>query len=232
MTEKNHSNDDAEMSMDEILASIKRYVADETPEANLSGVEHHSGHTADVIKLTDAIDNARPMDKTQFTPFTKVSDETYTKPSPRYEDNVYRGSFEQHGPPAAVYQQSYEHKPVEPVIQNYGHSKQFQDTAAPVFQDERKYAPIERPASILSEHTTQATTNAFSKLTEAFQAVKTEKDTAQKTVNNASAIESFVIEMARPMIRHWIDENLPDLVNKLVTEEIQKLTDDLRKKIF
>jgi cell pole-organizing protein PopZ len=231
MTEKNHSHDDAEMSMDEILASIKRYVADETPEGNLSGIEHHRGHTADVIKLTDAVDNGKPMDKTHFAPFAKVTDESYTNVR-KYDDNVYRGSFEQHLPASATYQQTHEHKPLEPTIQNYGHAKQYHESGVPVFQEERKQVPIERPTSILSEQTTQATANAFSKLTEAFQAVKTEKDTTQKTIHNTSAIESFVIEMARPMIRHWIDDNLPNLVNKLVTEEIQKLTDDLRKKIL
>lgn len=230
MTEKNHLNDDAEMSMDEILASIKRYVADEMPETNLAGVEHHSGHTADVIKLTDAVDNGRPTDKTQFIPFTKVSEEPHNKP--RYEDNVYRGSFEQQSSGMASYQKPYDYKPSEPSIPHYAHPKQYHDVATPVLQEEPKHIPIENPASILSEHATQATTNAFSKLTEAFQAVKTEKDVSQKSVHNASAIESFVIEMARPMIRHWIDENLPNLVNKLVTEEIQKLTNDLRKKIF
>lgn len=231
MTEKNHSHDDAEMSMDEILASIKRYVADEMPESNLSGIEHHSGHTADVIKLTDAVDNGKPMDKSHFAPFSKVSDEPYTNVR-KYDDNVYRGSFEQHASAAPKYPQTYEHKPLEPGIQNYGHAKQYDESGVHVFREEQKQNPIERSTSILSEHTTQATANAFSKLTEAFQAVKTEKDATQKTMHNTSPIESFVIEMARPMIRHWIDDNLPNLVNKLVTQEIQKLTDDLRKKIL
>lgn len=230
MTDRNHSHDDTEMSMDEILASIKRYVADEAPETNLSGIDHHSGRTADVIKLTDAVDSTAPLEKSQFTPFAKTPAENV--------HHLYNNEQKYHKPTLSVVEKRYEepHQHTTPQ-ENYSHAKNFyhteheqQKSQSNEYTATQAKTPVEKPASIISEQTTQATTSAFSKLTEAFQAVKSEKKT--QTTQNTSAIESFVIEMARPMIRQWIDENLPNLVNKLVTEEIQKLTDDLKKKIF
>ncbi len=65
---------DNEMSMEEILASIRRYVADEGPETNQSGLDYTSGHTADVIRLTEAIDPSAAATKSDFTPFSKVAE--------------------------------------------------------------------------------------------------------------------------------------------------------------
>ena len=95
-------------------------------------------------------------------------------------------------------------------------------------------APTYVKPSIVSEPTMNSTESAFSKLTQAFQFAHNEKKQAeaQSAVYGTSAIESFVIEMARPMIREWIDQHLPKLVDKLVTQEIEKLTEDLRKKLL
>ncbi|MDP2060525.1 MAG: hypothetical protein Q8J97_12355, partial [Flavobacteriaceae bacterium] len=60
-------NDDQEMSMEEILASIRRYVSDEAPETNLKegSIEYNSGKTADVIRLTEIIDSQEATIQTE-----------------------------------------------------------------------------------------------------------------------------------------------------------------------
>ena len=40
---------------------------------------------------------------------------------------------------------------------------------------------------------------------------------------NASTVEELVQEMLRPLLKNWLDANLPDLVEKLVSEEIERI---------
>ncbi|MCB1508118.1 MAG: DUF2497 domain-containing protein [Hyphomicrobiaceae bacterium] len=41
--------------------------------------------------------------------------------------------------------------------------------------------------------------------------------------NNARTLEDLVQEMLRPMLKSWLDENLPVLVEKLVRQEIERV---------
>ena len=37
------------------------------------------------------------------------------------------------------------------------------------------------------------------------------------------SVEDIVIEMIRPMMREWLDQNLPIIVDRIVQKEIRKL---------
>ena len=41
-------------------------------------------------------------------------------------------------------------------------------------------------------------------------------------VENASTLEDLVREMLRPMLKSWLDDNLPSLVERLVRAEIAR----------
>jgi len=41
--------------------------------------------------------------------------------------------------------------------------------------------------------------------------------------NNATTVEELVQEMLRPLLKNWLDANLPNLVEKLVSEEIERI---------
>ena len=41
--------------------------------------------------------------------------------------------------------------------------------------------------------------------------------------NNATTVEELVQEMLRPLLKNWLDANLPTLVEKLVSEEIERI---------
>lgn len=42
-------------------------------------------------------------------------------------------------------------------------------------------------------------------------------------VSSSTTIEGLMSEMLRPMLKEWLDENLPDTVERLVREEIQRI---------
>jgi hypothetical protein len=43
-------------------------------------------------------------------------------------------------------------------------------------------------------------------------------------VHNAKTLEDLVKEMLRPMLKSWLDDNLPNLVERLVRAEIERVS--------
>jgi cell pole-organizing protein PopZ len=73
--------------------------------------------------------------------------------------------------------------------------------------------PARRPADdrLLSPSSTAAVSAAF--------------NTLASTVlsDNARTLEDIVKEMMRPMLREWLEENLPGLVERIVRAEIERV---------
>ena len=79
---------------------------------------------------------------------------------------------------------------------------------------EQKPAPIPRGAeadSLLSNATTAAVDSAFNSLAQTV------------LVQNARTLEDLVREMLRPMLKSWLDDNLPNMVERLVRAEIERV---------
>ena len=57
-------------------------------------------------------------------------------------------------------------------------------------------------------------------------AVESAFNTLAHTVlsNNARTLEDLVKEMLRPMLKSWLDDNLPSLVERMVREEIERVS--------
>jgi hypothetical protein len=78
---------------------------------------------------------------------------------------------------------------------------------------ERAPAPRELPAQpILSGSTVSAVESAFNTLA------------ATVLSNNARTLEDLVKEMLRPMLKSWLDDNLPNLVERIVKAEIERVS--------
>ena len=45
-----------------------------------------------------------------------------------------------------------------------------------------------------------------------------------EAVADAGPLEALVREMLRPMLKEWLDQNLPEIVESLVTREIARIT--------
>lgn len=58
------------------------------------------------------------------------------------------------------------------------------------------------------------------------QAVSTSFSTLAHTIlaQNARTLEDLVSEMLQPMLQEWLDDNLPTLVERIVQEEIQRVS--------
>ncbi|SHH17531.1 PopZ family protein [Bradyrhizobium erythrophlei] len=74
--------------------------------------------------------------------------------------------------------------------------------------------PLESPApqQILSRSTVSAVESAFNALANTVLS------------NNARTLEDLVKEMLRPMLKSWLDDNLPGLVERIVKAEIERVS--------
>ena len=73
-------------------------------------------------------------------------------------------------------------------------------------------APAAPVQQILSRSTVSAVESAFNSLANTVLS------------NNARTLEDLVKEMLRPMLKSWLDDNLPGLVEKLVKAEIERVS--------
>jgi cell pole-organizing protein PopZ len=69
-----------------------------------------------------------------------------------------------------------------------------------------------REQGLISPATAAAVDAALNTLAEAVQ------------VRNGPSLEEVVTELLRPMLKSWLDENLPGLVERLVRAEIERVT--------
>jgi cell pole-organizing protein PopZ len=70
----------------------------------------------------------------------------------------------------------------------------------------------ELPSQLLSGATSAAVDSAFNTLAQTV------------LVQNARTLEDLVREMLRPMLKSWLDDNLPGLVERLVRAEIERVS--------
>jgi cell pole-organizing protein PopZ len=96
---------------------------------------------------------------------------------------------------------------------------EFTETAAtramqrpPMFEPPPLESPSAPPPPILSRSTVSAVESAFNTLAHTVLS------------NNARTLEDLVKEMLRPMLKSWLDDNLPGLVERIVKAEIERVS--------
>ena len=179
-----------EPSMEEILASIRRIIADEEPgdSAGYAGAAFDAPPRAapappEEPAREEEIDTmlARLQGGPRQAPLPEqpVASERTAEPMP-----ARGGRFEESAP---------------------GHH------AAPPSQ-ERRSVPPAGERGLVSTATTEAVDAAFDTLAHAVQ------------VRNGRTVEELVSELIRPMLKTWLDDNLPGLVERLVRAEIERVS--------
>ncbi len=154
-----------EPTMEEILASIRRIVSDDEPEAAPAESET-------VLNLTDDMMDPAPV-------AIGALREVVLEDDPSAED-------------AEIAMARPEETP----------SRASASSAA----------EATTPGDLMSAGASTAVASAFGNLTHLVMS------------QNARTLDDIVTEMMRPMLREWLDDNLPPLVERLVKEEIQRIS--------
>lgn len=177
------TKDQHEPSMEEILASIRRIIAEDndSPDAKNAPAPEASPPLAivpedDVLELTEVIEEDRAV----------TASPEPAPPTDRHDD--------------------------EPV---FSMDPEPHATSAAAADEERE--------RLLSNTTAAASIAALSQLVSRGQRDRS-GELPLGAVNRT--LEDMVLELMRPMLKTWLDENLPSLVERLVQDEIARLVRD------
>jgi uncharacterized protein len=197
-----------EPSMEEILASIRRIIADDDavkpapkapPKPEPSPVK--------VAPPPSTPPPSAPMGQDDIDAMLAGFDETPSEEPARPE------------PREDVLELTEEMAAPEPQPPSFRKIDAHQDVvfeeppAAPVRQQAAPKRTADRNGpALLSPTTTAAVNSAFGTLAHTV------------LVQNAKTLEDLVKEMLRPMLKTWLDDNLPSMVERLVKAEIERVS--------
>jgi uncharacterized protein len=216
--------------MEEILASIRRIIADDP--ARMARHENEGRREGQSASVPPAQVNAgvpkesRPATKPLASPlraFEGQANERALPPVPEVasigqepEDDILAAEEEQAG------EQVYEE--VDAEEQHEEPAEQIQEIlkSPPVHREQE---PRRQPASAV--HYPSRDENEHRLMSaDTSRAVDTAFNTLAQTVfvQNGPTLEELVKQMLRPMLKAWIDDNLPKLVERLVRAEIERVS--------
>jgi|CXWL01.1.fsa_nt_gi cell pole-organizing protein PopZ len=219
MEAKKQSAGEEDLSMEEILQSIRRIIADdageEKPKAADASVTNGVGESpaiaSDILELTDMIEDdgsITNLKEAQKTPEKAVDvlDNIDAALSPKETAPPVEVKVETSTPEAE--------KPApvkaEPII------------SAPEPKKEEKISDSELE-QLLSKTAEEAAVSSLSKLK-----IPDEKPmpptTPSPEFRSGSTVEDLVEELLKPMMKDWLDKNLPTIVERIVEREVIRLT--------
>jgi len=200
MSDAKGSNNDP--SMDDILASIRKIISDDEARAQVNGsavppaanAPSSGARRDDVLLLTDLVEEP-----------PEIPAVPQPTPLPQRIDPVSAGEMPQPTvPPIASPIASIE--PVSAIV--------------PV------EAPVKQPSDTLVEAgAAGVAASAFERLSQAVQdSVPAPSAQDPGPAVGGRNLEDIVKEMLRPMLKDWLDKNLPPMVERYVEREIVRLT--------
>ncbi len=215
-----------EPSMEEILASIRRIISDEeaaigdeaTPakEPEADPDEAMSQEALDALfdepapqpEPEEEEEEEAPKEEDVLELSSEWQESDFVEPQ---EDDVMFANAEQ----AAKPPEPEETAPLEDIV-----NQKLEEAVPEALQSAFNSAPmpegplpnIERGAPLVSDDTSQKVTSAFGDLTHTI------------LNSNSRTIENVVEDMLRPMLKAWLDQNLPVMVERLVRAEIERVS--------
>ena len=206
MSDAKGANNDP--SMDDILASIRKIISDDEARAQVSGgagtpaaanAPGPGPRRDDVLLLTDLVEE----------PEEEVAPAPEPTPLPQRIDPASASEMPQPtvSPPIEAPIERIQPVPVVPPM-------------APV------EAPVKQPTDTLIEPgAAGVAVSAFDRLSQAVQeSVPTPAAQDPGPAVGGRNLEDIVKDMLRPMLKEWLDKNLPPMVERYVEREIVRLT--------
>jgi uncharacterized protein len=194
----------AEPTMEEILASIRRIISEDDagPAPSPEPVADH-GFGEDVLELTEPVAEMPQTVSPDFD-FDALPAEYEPEPTPEpsYDGIVVedRWADPEPEPEYVELRQPYQPPPpqyTEPVV---------------AFQPQPSYAPDE---GLVSDPVANLTADVFSQLSPS--------KVFPEVFASGNSVEALVVAMLRPMLKEWLDANLPRIVEDKVETEVARI---------
>ncbi|GAA4777531.1 pole-organizing protein PopZ [Stakelama sediminis] len=183
-----------ETSMEDILSSIKRIIAEEG-----GSVRKSRGRAAPAVQDAVDDDEGGPVDARDPADAVLELREAVEE-AVANQDRLPRHAIS--APPVEDYPPVAEEEPDQPVE---------------VHEEVHREEPAKpaSPETILSQRTAEASRGSLEALSRLIVRPETP---------GSDTLEGLVREMLRPMLREWLDTNLPAMVEKMVAREIARIT--------
>jgi cell pole-organizing protein PopZ len=202
--------------MEEILASIRRIIADdEAGKPDEAGRPASEPASARSGSNEQPASGPRPVQAAQPEPSAASDSDIETMlaefdqedddPESEGSGDVLELTEAMESPPP----QAANFRTIEPSADVMFAETPNRERAAPA----APYAHhAEEPPRLMSEDATSAVSSAFNSLAHTV------------LMQNARTLDDLVREMLRPMLKNWLDENLPTIVERLVRAEIDRVS--------
>lgn len=211
--------EDQEPSIEEILTSIRQIISDEDEEENDAeadveiepepepqvdevGEEIVADDLEDeeeIIELNDVVEEPEAEPEIEAEPEVDILDESV-------EDEEVAASE----PEVDVdLQDAIDPEPEEEIVVE----EAVEEVAAPAVEDVEAEVEKDELDSLLTQSASAATYDGFSQLV---------KKTAVET--NGITLEAIVRSELSPLLREWLDKNLPSIIERLVQEELERIS--------
>lgn len=207
-----------EPSMEDILASIRRILSEDEEEGEGDAAKEAAPEPSPESK-------PEPAGETEPEPAGESEPEP--EPEPEEEMDMAAAMAEQEENPAPAPEAAKEPEPEEVMDLTADMIEPEPAPPEPVQEPAPEPAPapppLRAPASlggpdIISKPTAQAATDV---LTELARAMLDQRDLA--VGDRGVTLEDMIRSMLRPLLREWLDRNLPYLIERLVKKEIDHM---------
>jgi hypothetical protein len=199
--------------MEEILASIRRIIADD--DVSLSVRRDRP----DRRKIDDVQPEPRKVREPEPPRLVAVEETPVADGRDELERSRYDEGTPFHDAPSAVDEEEEEEEPVFAEDDAAEEPEAVGDDAYPEQHAELEYhgreqdafSPAEIPTPLVSSDAAAAIAAQFQTLA------------ASMVINDSGLLHDYAREMLRPMLKAWLDDNLPVLVERLVRAEIERV---------
>jgi len=203
------------------------------PEPEAAAAEEPAGEDADIFDLTDDMVAEEPeepaVEEVAAAPEPEAPEaleETETANADDVFDMV--DVSEDEAPEENVSADDFDAVPAmtEPLVDPDNIDVAFDETAAvePVAEDPEPVAAAPEPEPSLEEEPAAPAAGLMSPQSDAMVASAFGRLANTMLNQDPRTLEDLVGEMLRPMLKEWLDDNLPVLVERLVREEIDRVS--------
>ncbi len=206
---------DKEPTMEEILASIRRIISEEAEEERARAEEEQADEPAAAEAPEDEPVADQPAPEPEDP--QAAADALFAEEEPEPEPE----------PEAPAEEASAQEAPADDVFELTEPAEDEPEDAfaAAVKAAEERAGPAEEPAAdedaIVSPPTELKVAASFAELSALL---------IKSADGGAPTLEGLVREMLKPMMRAWLDENLPRIVEDMVAQEIARLSARARRR--
>lgn len=197
--DKKNQTDTQEPSMEDILASIRRILSEEDEDKADAGHGAAPAGDVDSNHATPERDTAPQLRPKETAASDEAKKQLAADPEAAARDGDADVAFDSPGSPGGA---------IEPDFDLDRKSELQRD-------DVLDLTPEMRANSMISPESALASTDVLAQLA---KAILSRRDVA--VGGSDVTIEGMVREMLRPMLKEWLDRNLPYLVERLVKREI------------